>query len=143
MKRSIVLLVAALALTAVPARADQTITGTIRVGALSPTPARLAYNLATSNNGTVGFVFALPPGSDGKRYTLKRTAGPTGVEDLDAYFYTHLNSDMGACDTGQDLKETGSTETGTICPHVSQQGAWAIIVIKAGLNTTFSLTISP
>jgi hypothetical protein len=143
MKRSAVLLLAVLALAVMPARADQTTTGTVRTGVLSPTPARLAFNASTSNNGLLGFVFALPPGADGKRYTLKRTSGPTGVEDLDAYFYTRLDSDMGACDTGQDLKETGDTETGTICPAANQNGAWAIVVIKAGANTSFSFTVHP
>lgn len=143
MKRSAVLLFAALALTTVPASADPPTTGTVRVGTLSPSLARALYNASPSYNGNAGFVFSLPPGSDGKTYTLTRTSGPTGREDLDAYFYTSLSSDMGSCDTGQDLKETGSTETGTICPSQSQTAAYAIIVIKAGANTTFSFTVSP
>lgn len=143
MKRSAVLLLAALALTGGPVNAAPPTTGTVRLGVFTPSPARMLYNASSSNNGLVGYVFALPPGSDGKGYTLKRESGPTGFEDLDAYFYTSLASDMGACDTGQDLKENGSTETGTICPNASQNGAYAIIVIKAGANTTFSFTVTP
>lgn len=145
MNRSTALTVAllAMALAAAPTQAfPGPQTGTVRLGVASPTPARALYNASTANNGLVGFVFALPSGSDGKTYTLKRVSGPTGLEDLDAYFYSNLDSSSGACDTGQDLRETGDTETGTICPNQNQTARYAVIVIKAGANTTFSFAVS-
>lgn len=133
------------ALVAAPVRATtglETVSGTIRVGALSPQPARMAYNASPANNGVVGYVWALPANADGKTYTLKRTSGVTGTEDLDAYFFTDLASDQGSCDASADLKETKDTETGTVCPSPTQTARYVIIVVKTGLNTNFTFTIA-
>lgn len=133
------------ALVTAPVRATtgpETVAGTIQLGALSPAPARIAYNASSANNGVVGYVWTLPALADGKTYTLKRTAGVTGVEDLDAYFYTTLDSEQGSCAASADLKETQDTETGTICPSMTQTARYVIIVVKAGVNTRFSFTVA-
>lgn len=144
MKRTACLLLVALAFAVAPVHAfPGPTTGTIRIGVASPTPARTLYNSSAANNGLVGYVFALPAGSDNKRYTLTRVSGTTGTENLDAYFYSSLTSDTGSCDAAADITETetGPSESGTICPNPGQVGQYAIIVMKVGLNATFSFSV--
>lgn len=145
MKRITCFLLLTLALAAAPVRAStgpETLSGTITLGVASPTPARMTYNNSSGNNGLVGYAWTLPPAADGKTYTLKRVSGATGMEDLDAYFYTSLTSDQGSCDASADIKQSGDTETGTICPNPAQVARYVVIVMKVGANTAFSFIVN-
>jgi hypothetical protein len=112
--------------------------GSVELPAAGSLPARVAYTGSGSNGHVVGDVFRLQPGADGRAYTIARTGGMTGTENLDAYFYTGgedgPDQQCGRLDAhdGDDGKETG-----TICPG-SDVAGWAIVVLRSGMHASFT-----
>lgn len=138
MKRALVGLSVLSALAAaVPARAA-TYQGHVDLGVNHPAVPRLLYPM---NNGTVGYVIKLNPQNVSDRiYTLTRLQAGTGIENPDVYWYTGTSSQIGDPCTIKVNSDTPTVETGWVCPGPSQNASWAIVVVRVGLFTRFSLS---
>ena len=114
--------------------------GSVLLASGTPTIARELYNAGHRGN-TVGWVFALPPGADGKTYTLTRTRG---VGNLDVYFYgLGPDGQIGeVCNLGVPVDDdpvNQETESGTICPGPVEV-AWGMVILRTGADASFSFT---
>ncbi len=123
-----------------PVQAEPEVRGSVLLPSGSPTVAREVYNAGHRGN-TVGWVFGLPPGADGKSYTLTRTSG---VGNLDVYFYgAGPGGQIGdVCNLGvpaDDDPVNQDTESGTICPGPVEV-AWGIVILRTGANVSFRFT---
>jgi len=127
----------ALAGAGVPARA-QPASGRIRFAAASPSVPRAMYGIDRHTNGVTGYVKALQQRADGSAYTLTLTDGATGLEELDAYFYTDLDGTGTPCRVSSSQR--GDVETGTIDCHGTPREVWAVIVLTRGADASFTLT---
>ena len=128
MRRLAVVTTIALACALAPAHAGQT-DGTITVATFgSPGPARLAYANEALPNGVLGWVFRV--GLQTTRFTLAKTAGPTGLEDFDIFFYASL-ADVAVEPLGtfaNEGNESGAIPAGAV---------WAVVTLAAGAQGSF------
>ncbi|HEX9775130.1 MAG TPA: hypothetical protein VGB83_06085 [Actinomycetota bacterium] len=125
--------------TAVPDSSP--VEGSVLLPAVHPQVAIHAYD--NGSQGTVGYLFKIPPAADGRTYTLTAT-GATGVENPDAYFYEASgdpDAPGGACNLPDDLDEDGNTETATICPG-EDVVRWVVVVLKTGADADFTFSYS-
>lgn len=143
MKRPAVLALAFVLVCAVPARAEVVPNhdGTVSLPVLTPQVARVAYAAGVPNR-VVADVFKLPVAADGRMYTLKLTGGATGFENPDVYFYQGTDTTIGDICTTDAHESDPKTETGTICPRAQDHVAWAVVVLRAGAQASFTLSVA-
>lgn len=119
-------------------RAYPPIEGRVRLAVASPTIPRTLYRADPDANGWTGYVIALQGNTSGRNYTLTLTDGLTGLEELDAYFYTDLDGTGSPCRVAA-TEEDGS-ETGVIdCPG-GASARWAIVVLRSGADARFTFS---
>lgn len=107
--------------------------------------ARTAFGLG--QNKILGDVFEMPANPRTWRYTLKRTAGLTNLENLEVYFAADNDGAPAAqgCNDPNRHEPDPSTETGVVASCGTAESRWAIVVIDplslgANASFTFSLT---
>lgn len=143
MKRIVPLAGAVLALCSLaPARAGTDVSGFVRAPAAAPNAQRVGSITGSLPNGTLGYVVELPSSATNKRYELTLTGGATTLEDLDVFFYYGLDGLGDPCPIARDVRQAGSTETGTACPTSGDKRVrYAIVVLNAGALAEFSLRV--
>lgn len=123
-----------------PARAAGEQTGTVQLAVRTPSIARTLYVATGANDELTGYVFAVSPAAKGKTYTLTRTKGATGLEDLDIYFYADISGTGDPC-LFTTVSDDGETQTGVICPDVKTP-KWAVVWLNAGAAAQFAFSYS-
>jgi hypothetical protein len=139
----LVLGAALLAAAGTPARA-QPATGSVQLPAPSSAAARALYMYDAATNGTLGYAFRLHGNPVAAPYTLRRTGGATGFENLDVYFYSDVADGSGFC-VPKVTRNDYDAETGVVC---GDSPGWAIVIIglgsmggaSAGANAAFTFT---
>lgn len=130
---------AALACAAVlPARASVEQTGSVHLAVASPSPARVMYSMTGKNDELTGYVFKVLPSAKGKTYTLTRTRGATGLEDLDVWFYADIDGAGDPC-RFTTLTDDGTTQTGVVCPD-DKTPRWAVVWLNSGAASGFKFS---
>ena len=123
---------------AFPARASGEQTGSVHLAVASPSPARMMYAMSGMNNELTGHVFELSPSARGKTYTLTRTRGATGLEDLDVWFYADIGGTGDPC-RFTTLTDDGTTQTGVVCPD-DKSPRWAVVWLNTGAGAGFEFS---
>ena len=141
MKRTIALLVLAAAVAATGSvRAAQDtieIPGFVRIAASHPALARTLYLQDEKSNGLVGFVIDLPaPAQKGAPFDLVAEPGATGLEDLDAYFYTDIEGTGTPCPYVEPEITANGGERGTMC-----EGATHAVIVLFGVGSDVDFTL--
>jgi hypothetical protein len=117
---------------------SEPVRGFVTLAVLTPSISREVFNRAPQYNGLTGYVFPLPTSAAGKPYTLTGT-GATGLENLDAYFYRSISEFGDPCPEDGRRYDSGTTETGIICPNAGRPTAlWGIVVLRVGAMASFT-----